>query len=74
MTFILLCAIVYGVDGPVVLGVCCVSCYDVSPLLLEFKSSRQPTQIDAHNATSFQNHQAKIHRPIITEIEHHVKK
>jgi hypothetical protein len=34
MTFILLCAIVYAVDGPVVLGVCYVSCYNVSPLLL----------------------------------------
>jgi hypothetical protein len=31
----LLCVFtVYAVDGPVVLGVCCVSCYDVSPLLL----------------------------------------
>jgi hypothetical protein len=32
---VLLCVLtVYAVDGPVVLGVCCVSCYDVSPLLL----------------------------------------
>jgi hypothetical protein len=32
----LLCVLtVYAVDGPVVLGVCCISCYDVPPLFLD---------------------------------------